>query len=49
MPATLKGSCRGGAVRFSCDSHTPVPCQRRYGSIRRKIAGGGYAINLGGR
>ena len=48
MPATLLGSCRCGAVRFSCDSHTPVPYQRCYCSICRKTAGGGgYAINLG--
>ena len=49
MPATLTGSCRCGAVRFSCASHTPVPYQRCYCSICRKTAGGGgYAINLGG-
>ena len=48
MPATLLGSCRCGAVRFSVDSHTPVPYQRCYCSICRKTAGGGgYAINLG--
>jgi hypothetical protein len=48
MPVTLKGSCRCGAVHFSCDSHTPVPYQRCYCSICRKTAGGGgYAINLG--
>ena len=47
-PATLLVSCRCGAVRFSCDSHTPVPYQRCYCSICRKTAGGGgYAINLG--
>lgn len=47
MPMTLKGSCRCGAVRFSCDSHTPQPYQRCYCSICRKTAGGGgYAINL---
>ena len=49
MPATLSGSCRCGAVRFTCQSHTPVPYQRCYCSICRKTAGGGgYAINLGG-
>lgn len=49
MPLALKGSCRCGAVHFSCDSHTPVPYQRCYCSICRKTAGGGgYAINLGG-
>ncbi|MFT3966644.1 MAG: GFA family protein [Sphingobium sp.] len=50
MPRTLEGSCRCGAVRFRCDSHTPVPYQLCYCSICRKTAGGGgYAINLGGR
>lgn len=49
MPQTLEGSCRCGAVRFRCDSHTPVPYQLCYCSICRKTAGGGgYAINLGG-
>ncbi len=48
MPMTLDGSCRCGAVRFSCTSHTPVPYQRCYCSICRKTGGGGgYAINLG--
>ena len=48
MPVTLEGSCRCGAVRFSCASHTPQPYQRCYCSICRKTAGGGgYAINLG--
>ena len=48
MPVTLKGSCRCGAVHFTCKSHTPVPYQRCYCSICRKTAGGGgYAINLG--
>ena len=48
MPQTLEGSCRCGAVRFTCDSHTPQPYQRCYCSICRKTAGGGgYAINLG--
>jgi hypothetical protein len=47
MPMTLKGSCRCGAVRFSCDSHAPYPYQLCYCSICRKTAGGGgYAINL---
>ncbi len=47
MPVTLEGSCRCGAVRFSCSSHTPQPYQRCYCSICRKTAGGGgYAINL---
>ena len=48
MPVTLKGSCRCGSVRFSVESHTPVPYQLCYCSICRKTAGGGgYAINLG--
>ena len=48
MPQTLEGSCRCGAVRFRCDSHTPQPYQRCYCSICRKTAGGGgYAVNLG--
>ena len=47
MPVTLTGSCRCGAVKFSCESHTPHPYQRCYCSICRKTAGGGgYAINL---
>lgn len=49
MPMTLNGSCRCGAVRFSVDSHAPVPFLRCYCSICRKTAGGGgYAINLHG-
>ncbi|WP_191061509.1 GFA family protein [Geminicoccus harenae] len=48
MPLTLNGSCRCGAVRFTCQSHTPVPYQRCYCTICRKTAGGGgYAVNLG--
>lgn len=48
MPTRLEGSCCCGAVRFSVDSHTPVPYQRCYCSICRKQQGaGGYAINLG--
>ena len=47
MPLKLEGSCRCGAVRFSVDSHAPVPFLRCYCSICRKTAGGGgYAINL---
>lgn len=43
----LEGSCRCGAVTFSCDSHAPVPYQLCYCTICRKTAGGGgYAINL---
>lgn len=49
MPLTLEGSCRCGAVRFTLQSHTPVPYQRCYCSICRKTAGGGgYAINIMG-
>ena len=48
MPLKLEGSCRCGAVRFVCDSHTPQPYQRCYCTICCKTAGGGgYAINLG--
>ena len=48
MPQLLEGSCRCGAVRFRCRSHTPQPYQRCYCTICRKTAGGGgYAINLG--
>src|SRR5262245_59919943 len=48
MPITLEGSCRCGAVKFSCETHTPHPYQLCYCSICRKTAGGGgYAINLG--
>jgi len=43
----LEGSCHCGAVRFSVESHTPVPYMRCYCSVCRKTAGGGgYAINL---
>ncbi|MBE7419363.1 MAG: GFA family protein [Ideonella sp.] len=44
----LEGSCHCRAVRFSVQSHEPVPFMRCYCSICRKTAGsGGYAINLG--
>ena len=44
----LEGSCHCRAVRFSVESHEPVPFMRCYCSICRKTAGsGGYAINLG--
>lgn len=44
----LKGSCHSQAVRFSVESHEPVPFMRCYCSICRKTAGtGGFAINLG--
>ncbi len=44
----LKGSCHCQTVRFSVESHEPVPFMRCYCSICRKTAGtGGYAINLG--
>lgn len=47
MPLKLEGSCRCGKVRFSADSHAPVPFMLCYCSICRKTAGGGgYAINL---
>jgi len=45
----LEGSCHCRAVRFSLESHEPVPFMRCYCSICRKTAGtGGFAINLGG-
>lgn len=45
----LSGSCRCRAVRFTLDSHTPIPYQLCYCSICRKTAGGGgYAINIMG-
>lgn len=45
----LKGSCHCGAVRFSLESDTPVPFQRCYCGICRKVGGGGgYLVNLGG-
>jgi hypothetical protein len=48
MPLILRGSCRCGAVRFTCESHTPQPFMLCYCSICRKTdGGGGYAINLG--
>ena len=44
----LIGSCHCQAVRFSVESHEPVPFMRCYCSICRKTAGtGGFAINLG--
>lgn len=47
MPLKLNGSCSCGKIRFSADSHAPVPFMRCYCSICRKTAGGGgYAINL---
>ncbi len=47
MPVKLEGSCRCGEIRFSVDSHAPVPFMLCYCSICRKTAGGGgYAINL---
>ncbi|HEU4458014.1 MAG TPA: GFA family protein [Methylibium sp.] len=47
MPLKLEASCRCGKVRFSAESHAPVPFMRCYCSICRKTAGGGgYAINL---
>ena len=44
----LEASCHCRAVRFSVESHEPVPFMRCYCSICRKTAGtGGFAINLG--
>ena len=43
----LAGSCHCQAVRFTVESHEPVPFMRCYCTICRKTAGsGGYAINL---
>ncbi|KAN0079930.1 Mss4-like protein [Tylopilus felleus] len=47
MPVQLKGSCHCGAVRFTVDSHTPVPYQLCVCSICRKVGGTGGSINLG--
>ncbi len=47
MPLKLEGSCHCGAVRFTCESHTPQPYQRCYCTVCRKTAGGGgTAINI---
>jgi hypothetical protein len=44
----LEGSCHCGAVKFTVQSHEPVPFMRCYCSICRKTAGtGGFAVNLG--
>ena len=44
----LAGTCHCKAIRFSVESHEPVPYMRCYCSICRKTAGsGGFAINLG--
>ena len=44
----LEGSCHCKAVRFTVESHEPVPFMRCYCGICRKTAGsGGFAINLG--
>src|SRR3546814_7191667 len=40
-PMHLQGSCRCGAVGFSCDAYAPMPFLRCYCSICRKTAGGG--------
>ncbi len=44
----LEASCHCRSVRFSVESHEPMPFMRCYCSICRKTAGtGGFAINLG--
>ncbi|MEO6409510.1 MAG: GFA family protein [Burkholderiaceae bacterium] len=44
----LEGTCHCQAVRFTVESHEPVPYLRCYCGICRKTAGsGGFAINLG--
>jgi hypothetical protein len=40
----LEGSCHCQSVRFSCESHHPLPYQRCYCSICRKTGGGGGFI-----
>lgn len=43
----LTGSCQCGGVSFRVETRHPVPYQRCYCSICRKIqGGGGYAVNL---
>ena len=43
----LEGSCQCAAVTFKVETQQPVPYQRCYCSICRKLqGGGGYAINL---
>src|SRR3546814_14992656 len=47
-PMHLQGSCRCGAVGFSCDAYAPMPFLRCYCSIcRKRASGGGHAVNLG--
>lgn len=46
----LEGSCHCGGVRFVVEAHLPVPYQRCYCGICRKVGGGGgYSVNLGAR
>ncbi|KAF8547310.1 hypothetical protein OG21DRAFT_1450404 [Imleria badia] len=49
MPVQLEGSCHCGAVRFTVESHTPVPYQLCVCSICRKVGGVGGSINLGAK
>ena len=45
----LEGSCQCGSVMFKIETSHPVPYQRCFCSICRKIqGGGGYAINISG-
>src|SRR3546814_12751630 len=47
-PMHLQGSCRCGAVGFSCDVYAPMPFLRCYCSICSTTAGGGgCAVHLG--
>ncbi|KAI9838466.1 MAG: hypothetical protein M1838_004591, partial [Thelocarpon superellum] len=48
MPMTLDGSCQCGGVRFTLQSHTPVPYQLCACSICRKVGGYSGSVNLGG-
>ncbi|KAG9310972.1 Mss4-like protein [Chiua virens] len=49
MPVLLKGSCHCGAIRFTVQSHTPIPYQLCTCSICRKVGGVGGSINLGAK
>ncbi|KAF2790986.1 DUF636 domain protein [Melanomma pulvis-pyrius CBS 109.77] len=48
MPQTLNGSCHCRTVKFTVQSHTPVPYQQCACSICRKLGGPAGTINLGG-
>ncbi|EUC57806.1 glutathione-dependent formaldehyde-activating protein [Rhizoctonia solani AG-3 Rhs1AP] len=48
MPIELKGSCHCGAVKFRCQSNTPVPYQLCQCSICRKVGGYMGSVNIMG-